>query len=466
MPEEKLSDAKIRNKKPSDKEEIITDLQSGVHLRIYPSGQKSFGWRYRDKFREGKLSRVSYGDYPNRTLEEARRIHDAVTSARKNGVDVKEPNTLDELIRSTVKDTSANKPGSSSGSITFDDLVDQFFANYIEKEGIGPRPYNRIKNHMQPYFGLYPVDAIPDAAIEQFMITKREEGCSEKTIGDTVRFTCNMYDWAIKQFICKVNPFNKYRLKRSNKNRKSYFSMLEIRTLLNNKENHPISPDYFLIQTALLLSGCRRSEVTKAMIDEFDFDLNVWTIPPDRLKNQKRVADDQKEPFPLPMSTQLAGALRELIDRFGNDTHIFGSKRVGQFDKTMKRTGPACDRTYDTYITGYRKLHGIENRKNHDLRRTLETHLTNLGVSPDITTAMTGHSREGMKGVYNHAQQTHLMRTGFQLWADFIDFICSKDEKYAKAFDKQAPTEELLEIFKTFNFKERSVTMLNSFSSS
>ncbi len=33
MPEEKLSDAKIRNKKPSDKEEIITDLQSGVHLR-------------------------------------------------------------------------------------------------------------------------------------------------------------------------------------------------------------------------------------------------------------------------------------------------------------------------------------------------------------------------------------------------------------------------------------------------
>lgn len=462
MPKEKLTPTGINNKKPSTKEEYIYDTVSGLLLRVYPSGRKSFCWRYSDKFREGKLSRVSYGDYPNRTLADARKIHVEVKSAKDNGFDIKEPEVLNKLILSVLKNAGKSTP--SSNSTLFDDLVDRFFTQYVEAEGIGPRPYNRIKNHMQSYFGSYPADDIPDDAVQKFMIEKRDDGCSEKTIGDCIRFTCNMYDWAIRQFICKENPFDKYRLKRNNGRRKSYYSMLEIRTLLNNDAGHPISSDYFLIQQALLLSGCRRSEVTKAENRELDFDLNVWTIPPERLKNQQRKEEDQKESFQLPMSTQLARTLQELTDRFGNDTHVFGSKRAGQFDRAIKRTGPACDRTYDTYITGYRKLHKIENRTNHDLRRTLETHLTNLGVSPDITTAMTGHSREGMKGVYNHAQQTHLMRTGFQLWADFIDFICEKDEKYAIAFDKQAPSEELLEVFKTFNFHERTVTMLGSYS--
>lgn len=176
-----------------------------------------------------------------------------------------------------------------------------------------------------------------------------------------------MYDWGVRNFICKENPFDKYRLKRGNGGRKSYFTMLEIRTLLNNDSNYPVSPDYFLIQKALMLSGCRRSEVTKAESSELDFKLNVWTIPPDRLKNQRRKEEDQQSPFLLPMSTQLASTLKELSERFGNDTHIFGSKRAGQFDKSKRKTGPACDRTYDTYITAYRNLHGVENKINHDL---------------------------------------------------------------------------------------------------
>lgn len=263
MAKEMLTETGVKNKKPSKKEEQIYDLQSGLILRLYPSGRKSFGWRYKDKYREGKLSRVSYGDYPNRTLAEAREIHKMVTSAKDNGTDVKEPKILDELIRSVLRETVTPEPTSG---ITFDDLVDQFFSLYIEKEGIGPRPYNRIKNHMQPYFGAYPADTITEDAVESFMINMRRDRHSEKTIGDSIRFTCNMYDWAIRQFICKENPFNKYRLKRDNKKRKSYFTMREIRKLLNNEENHPVSPDYFLIQQALLLSGCRRSEVTNSGI--------------------------------------------------------------------------------------------------------------------------------------------------------------------------------------------------------
>lgn len=464
MAKERLSNTWIKNKKPSDKEETIFDEASGLILRIFPSGRKNFGWRFADKFRKGALSRVSYGDYPNRTLDEARKIHAEVRSARRNNINVKDPDVLNKLIRSIIQSQGEGKVLPAPTGILFDQLVDRFFSEYIEAEGIGPRPYNRIKNHMLPYFSSLVADAIPDEKIKSFMISKRKENVSEQTLGDSIRFTCMMYEWAIKNFLCKKNPFDKYRLKRSSGAREVYFTMQEIRTLLNNDDNHSISPDYFLLQKALILSGCRRSELTKAEHSEFNFDLSLWTIPPERLKNQQRKKEGQKKPFILPMSVQLRNTLNELSDRFGNQTHIFGSKRAGLFDKETLGTGPACDRTYDTYITAYRRQYGIENKLNHDLRRTLETHLTNLGVNENTTTAMTGHSRTGMKGVYNQAQQTHVLRAGFQLWADFIDFICKHDAAYAIAFDNQAPGKELMEIYQTFNSNQRVIDALSFYS--
>ena len=102
MPKAKLSNTWIKNKKSSAREETIFDEASGLILRVFPSGRKNFGWRHADKFRQGSLSRVSYGDYPNRTLDEARKIHAEVRSARGNGIDIKNPEVLNKLIRSIV----------------------------------------------------------------------------------------------------------------------------------------------------------------------------------------------------------------------------------------------------------------------------------------------------------------------------------------------------------------------------
>ena len=56
---------------------------------------------------------------------------------------------------------------------------------------------------------------------------------------------------------------------------------------------------------------------------------------------------------------------------------------------------------------------------------------------------MTGHSRKGMSKTYNQAKQIHVMRTAFQMWADFIDFICDREETYAIYFEEQRPSREL-----------------------
>ncbi len=79
MAKKRLSDTTIRNQKPGKKEIVLSD-GAGLTVRVFPSGRKSFCWRYVDKFRNNKMSRIEYGDYPARKLSDARSIHERARS--------------------------------------------------------------------------------------------------------------------------------------------------------------------------------------------------------------------------------------------------------------------------------------------------------------------------------------------------------------------------------------------------
>ncbi|AMO58424.1 hypothetical protein GZ77_19105 [Endozoicomonas montiporae] len=463
MAKKHLSDADVRNKKPESKETTLVDA-TGVVCRIFPSGRKTFCWRYVDQHRNKQQSRIEYGDYPDRSLADARRIHLSAKSARKNGYDIKDPAVLNRIIKEVVKDAADFVP--LHKEYTLSDLVADYFKGHIEKNNIGPRPYNRIKKHVEPVLGHLPADRIPAEEIKQLITQLRESNQKDRTIFDTIRFSTSMYRWGITQFKCKTNPFQPYVPKQKRKVRTSYYPMYELRTLLINPDGYPIKNDFYLIQKALILSGTRRTQVLEAEINEFNFDNGNWTIPPERVKNQNMLKDDEeKTPFIIPMSRQLMATIRTAIEQYGNHKHVFGSKKTEFTDQQWQRIqeGSSSARYYNNEIKTYREHYGITNRTNHDLRRTLETNLTNLGVSEFITTAMTGHSRKGMSKTYNQAKQIHVMRTAFQMWADFIDFICDKDETYAVYFEEQRPSRELKDIYATFKFNDRIIDTFTIF---
>ncbi|MGI9279428.1 MAG: tyrosine-type recombinase/integrase [Endozoicomonas sp.] len=466
MAKKNLTDVAIRNKKPESKETTMVDM-SGLICRIFPSGRKAFCWRYMDHHRNRQQSRIEYGDYPDRSLEDARRIHlsaKSAKSARKNGQDIKDPSVLNQIIKEVVKDSANFVP--LLKEYTLSDLVADYFKGHIEKNNIGPRPYNRIKKHVEPVLGHYSADHVPAEEIKQLITHLRDNNQKDRTIFDTVRFTVSMYRWGIAHFKCKTNPFEPYSIKAKRKIRTSYYPMHELRTLLTNPEDFPIKKDFYLMQKALILSGTRRTQVLEAEINEFNFENGNWTIPPERVKNQNMLKDDEeKVPFIIPMSTQLMATVQEAISLFGNDRHVFGSKRTLFIDKQWQRVkgGSSSPRHYNYEIKAFREHYGITNRTNHDLRRTLETNLTNLGVSESITTAMTGHSRKGMSKTYNQAKQIHVLRTAFQMWADFIDFICEKDQTYAIYFEEQRPSHELKDIYTTFKFNDRIIDTFSIF---
>ena len=335
MAKKHLSDADVRNKKPENKETSLFD-STGMVCRIFSSGRKTFCWRYVDQHRNKQQSRIEYGDYPDRSLADARRIHLSAKSARKNGQDIKDPHVLNRIIKDVVKDSTNFVP--LHKEYTLSDLVADYFKGHIEKNNIGPRPYNRIKKHVEPVLGHFPADHVPPKEIEQLITHLRDSNQKDRTIFDTIRFSVSMYRWGITHFKCKTNPFEPYSIKQRRKVRSSYYPMYELRTLLINPDDYPIKNNFYLMQKALTLSGVRRTQLLDAEIGEFNFDNGNWTIPPERVKNQNMLKDDEeKTPFVIPMSRQLMTTIQTAIDQYGNERHVFGSRRTAFIDKEWQR---------------------------------------------------------------------------------------------------------------------------------
>ena len=56
----------------------------------------------------------------------------------------------------------------------------------------------------------------------------------------------------------------------------------------------------------------------------------------------------------------------------------------------------------------------------HDLRRTMRTGLSQLGVQPHVAELAIGHVRQGIEGVYDQHTHTPEITAALKLWADHV----------------------------------------------
>ncbi len=116
MAKKPLTDAQVRNAKPSDKQQKLFDGH-GLFLLITPAGGKLWRLKYR---MHGKERSLSIGAYPAISLAEARKRRDEAQAARANGQD---PSQL-----------KAERARAAAAPYTFNDAADEYLA-YLESEG-------------------------------------------------------------------------------------------------------------------------------------------------------------------------------------------------------------------------------------------------------------------------------------------------------------------------------------------
>jgi integrase len=67
----------------------------------------------------------------------------------------------------------------------------------------------------------------------------------------------------------------------------------------------------------------------------------------------------------------------------------------------------------------------------HDLRRTADTGMNEIGIDPHIVEALLGHSLKGVAGTYNRAQYKEDKRVALEKWAKHVEKLLGTVESKA-----------------------------------
>jgi integrase len=171
---------------------------------------------------------------------------------------------------------------------------------------------------------------------------------------------------------------------------------------------YPFGPMYRL----LLLTGLRRNEVSDARWREFDLRQQIWIIPGERMKGG--IAHI------VPLTEEMLVLLSSL-PRFNEGDHLFsttlGRGPVSGFSKVKRR----IDRRM---LLAWRALGRIERRNrgvlapwvNHDIRRTVRTHLSALPVTDLVRELVIAHAKPGLHKVYDQYAYLDEKRQALSLW--------------------------------------------------
>jgi integrase len=438
-----LTDRAIKAMKPATKAYDMHDvIVPGLALRVLPSGVKSFVLIARFPGSRNPTRR-SLGQYGELTLEaaraKARQWLELIARSIDPAEEVKRQRREQERKRAA----------------TFEAVVE----DYIRVEVYGPggekRPKHRtadktvtaLRGTLVPLFGHRPITELTapeilrpleligqigsDRALLELKARKQlvRPGRKRRPALSQARslfaFMEMVLNWASEpdaHYGLERSPLERVRVSR-------YFGRAETREhVLNDDElatlqvaTSRLAPPHRQMYGTLLHSGLRLGEVARARWGELEGD--VWIIPAERMKGRS----SQAKPHAVPIT----GSLRNIFDslpRGKAGDFIFscdggrspmvtrGTTLKERLDRVMRQAWQERmqARGKDPAETPLRPW------RNHDVRRSVRSSLSRLGVRHEVAEAVLAHARGGMVGTYDRWAYLPEKRDALERWSKFL----------------------------------------------
>jgi integrase len=212
-----------------------------------------------------------------------------------------------------------------------------------------------------------------------------------------------LFTWALTQGLTEANPVIGTETPKGGKPRDRVLSDGEIAAIWRACGDD----DHGRCIKLLILTGCRRQEIGGMCWREFDDPGNpsTWTLPATRAKNHHA--------HTLPVMPMMFDVIKGTPHLASRDT-LFGTRGNG----------------YVAWSHGKQLLDeraGLEKGwTTHDIRRSVATHMAELGIMPHVIETILNHlggHEAGPAGVYNHSKYHNAVRAALATWHDHLETL-------------------------------------------
>ncbi len=378
-----LTDTKIKNAKPKDKEFNLTD-GLGLMIRIMPSGSKKWYFNYQRPFTK-KRNAISLGDYPSISLKHARELRAEYREWLSQEIDPKEK--LEQVA----------KAKSEKHLNTFQKIAETWLQSRIKADesndkakGLSYKYANEIAssliNYVYPFIGKKPISTISRLNLTQMLKPLEASGKLEATKRVAKRVEW-VFEYAYNNGLIPQNTARDLH-KAFAKNKKKHFPTItpdeipELMLCINNAD--------IQLQTKCLLEWqlhtmTRPSEAAGTLWREIDFKKMLWTIPARRMKKGVKHI--------VPISKQAMAILEAIKPLTGHRDNVFPNRNDPRRPMNSQSTNMALKRM------GYNKKLVA-----HGLRALASTTLNEQGFNRDVIEAALAHGDKNIvRGTYNRA---------------------------------------------------------------
>lgn len=392
-----LTDSIIQKAKPKAKQYRLSD-GNGLSLLVYPTGGKS--WRYRYSF-EGKENMISLGIYPDISLEEARK---KLAEARTTKALGRDPSKR----KVELKQEAINKRNN-----TFELIAREWYEK--EKSGWDPkyakRVLRRLEMNLFPSLGSYPIKDIKPL---QFLdvIRKVEERGSLDVAKRCCQDGSQIFEYAIITERAEYDIVST--IKRALQapppvQHRKYIESHELNEFFQKLAQYDGELLTKLATRFLILTFVRTKELRGAMWEEIHWGKKQWVIPASRMK--------MRDMHIVPLAPQTLELLTQVQKISGHTPFLFS--HVNNPRKIMSENTIL----YALYRMGYHSR-----ATGHGFRATAATSLKEMGFPSEWIEIQLAHvERNQTKKAYDHATLLPEREYMMQHWANFLDAVSQED---------------------------------------
>ncbi len=409
---------------PGERDQFIWDNNlAGFGLKITPKGGKTYVYQYRvarpGQAAQTAAKRYTIGRHGALTPDQARSRAKELAAMVQMGIDPRQAE-LDEIAAKDAEKKAAAEKERVENELAFDRIAEVWLDQYEHEKGRRPASVRQarlvVDKHLKPALESKP---LPHIGREELQPIIDAIPAKQKAMRRTVfAYASILFGWAAKRGMIQGNPLTAMERPSAPKARDRVLSDEELAAVYRaaEKARHPFGAFFRL----LILTGQRRSEVAGMRWQELNRAEAIWTIPPDRAKNDTAHIVPLS-PAALAEIDRLAGVGNAAEPRWPNKGFAVtttGKSGVSGISKAKL--------ALDAAIAKRRDDAPLEDWRIHDLRRTLATGLQRLGVRFEVTEAVLNHvsgAKSGVAGVYQQHDWKDEKRSALDAWARHVASI-------------------------------------------